>query len=657
VIVGAGFAGYNAVRQLSKLAGASIEITVINSTDYFLYLPLLPQVGAGLVEPRHICVSLLSRMPNVRFVLGTVTDVDARQKVVTWASPEGGSGQAGYDRIILTAGSVNKLLPIPGVADHAHGFRSIAEAIYLRDHITRQLELAAGAADEAERRARCTFVVVGAGYTGTEVAAQGQLLTTRLAKRMPGLAGQQIRWMLLDTAPRLLPELHEHLSKTAGRVLRRRGVEVRTGQSVATALDGCWVQLSTGEKVATHSLIWCVGVRADPLVSGLDLDTDRGRLVVDEFMAVPSAPDIYACGDCAAVPDLTRPGEICGMTAQHAQRQGKQVARNVAASLGAGKAKPYKHHDLGFVVDLGGLAAAANPLKIPLSGLPANVVTRAYHLIAMAGNRARVLAEWGLNVIVPAEVTSFGVIGPGSVPLDPDQPRSLPGIASAAPHRCAPRTGRRTAVDHGVFRSTRIVSGLMSSAGSGKRGNRHARQRHKRSPPDTAAPLPDKIPLAEARAGGRFGHDKPTVDNSIVLLIDHQVGLLASTRDTSSAAELKSNIVGLGRVAKALGLPTMIASSNAQWQNGDILPEIKELFPGTPIIRRTGIINAYEDPTFRTAFEKIVAETRSPDSSRQMVLLQPTAWDRKERRPPASRTPCPTVTTIASGFCPCLQAR
>jgi NADH:ubiquinone reductase (H+-translocating) len=424
VIIGAGFAGYNAARELSRLAGASIEITVINPTDYFLYLPLMPQVMGGLTEPRHICVSLLTRMPKVRFVLGTVTHVDVRQKVVAWSSPEGGSGQADYDRLILTAGSVNKLLPIPGVADYAHGFRSIAEAIYLRDHIIRQLELAAGAADEAERRARCTFVVAGAGYTGTEVAAQGQLLTTRLAKRMPRLGGEQIRWILLDTAPRLLPELDPRLSRTADRVLRRRGVEVRTGQSVATALDDCWVQLSTGEKVATHSLIWCVGVRADPLAADLDLDTNRGRLVVDEFMSVPGAPDIYACGDCAAVPDLTRPGEICGMTAQHAQRQGKQVARNVAASLGAGKARPYEHHDLGFLVDLGGLAAAANPLNIPLSGPLANVVTRAYHLSAMAGNRARVLADWGLNVITPAEVTSFGVIDAGSVPLDPDQPRS-----------------------------------------------------------------------------------------------------------------------------------------------------------------------------------------------------------------------------------------
>ncbi len=423
VIVGAGFAGFNAARELSRLAGATAEIVVINSADYFLYLPLMPQVAGGLVEPRHICVSLSRRLRTSRFVLGTVNHVDAKQRVVSWAGPEGAAGEVRYDRLILTAGSVNKLLPIPGIAQYAHGFRSIAEAIYLRDQVTRQLELAAVAADAAEREARCTFVVVGAGYTGTEVAAQGQLLTTRLARKMPGLAGQQIRWMLLDTAPRLLPELDPRLSRTADRVLRRRGVQVRTGQSVAEALDG-YVQLSTGEKVPTRSLIWCVGVRAVPLVSGLDLETSRGRLVVDEFMSVPGAEGIYACGDCAAVPDLTRPGQVCGMTAQHAQRQGKQVARNVAASLGTGKARPYKHHDEGFVVDLGGLAAAANPLKVPLSGPPANAVTRGYHLSAMSGNRMRVLADWTLNAITPPEETSFGMISAGSVPLDPDEPQA-----------------------------------------------------------------------------------------------------------------------------------------------------------------------------------------------------------------------------------------
>jgi NADH:ubiquinone reductase (H+-translocating) len=195
------------------------------------------------------------------------------------------------------------------------------------------------------------------------------------------------------------------LSKTAERILRRRGVEVLTGESVAEASEG-HVQLTTGDTVPTRSLIWCVGVRPDPLVDGMDLATARGRLVVDEFMAVPGVPDVYACGDCAAVPDLTRPGQVCGMTAQH------------------GAAKPYKHRDLGFLVDLGGLAAAGNPLNIALSGPVANALTRAYHLYSMSGNRSRVLTDWTLNGITHEEVTSFSVIDAASVPLDVNKPRA-----------------------------------------------------------------------------------------------------------------------------------------------------------------------------------------------------------------------------------------
>lgn len=421
VIVGAGFAGFNAAREAIRLLGSEYEIMVINSTDYFLYLPLMPQVAGGLIEPAHIRVSLARRLRKARFVLGTVKHIDSRQKTLIWAGPEGTSGELSYDRLILTPGSVNKLLPIPGITDYAHGFRTIREATYLHDHIIRQLELAALATDPAERAARCTFVVVGAGYTGTEVTANGQLLTTRLARKLPGLAGQEIRWMLLDLAPRVLAELDPRLSRTAERVLRRRGVEVLTRESVAQAMDGS-VKLTTGDTVVTRSLIWCVGVRADPLVDDVQLATNRGRLVVDEFMAVPSCPDVYACGDCAAVPDLTRPGQICGMTAQHAQRQGKLAARNVAASLGKGEPRPYKHGDLGFLVDLGRLAAAVNPLHIPLSGPPANVLTRGYHLYSMSGNRLRVLSDWTANGITSPEPTSLEVIDAKSVPLDVNKP-------------------------------------------------------------------------------------------------------------------------------------------------------------------------------------------------------------------------------------------
>ena len=169
---GGGFAGFNAARELSRLVGATTEIVVINPADYFLYLPLMPQVTGGLVEPSHIRVPLPGRLRRTRFVLGTVTHIDPSPsaKMVSWAGPEGAAGQVRYDRLILTAGSVNKLLPIPGIADYAHGFRTIAEAMYLHDHIIRQLELASVATDPAERAARCTCRPLGGQDRGREVA-------------------------------------------------------------------------------------------------------------------------------------------------------------------------------------------------------------------------------------------------------------------------------------------------------------------------------------------------------------------------------------------------------------------------------------------------------------------------------------------------------
>jgi NADH:ubiquinone reductase (H+-translocating) len=416
VIVGAGFAGFSAARELSRLSGGSADIVIVNPTDYFLYLPLLPEVATGILEPRRISVSLAAQLPDVRVVLGTVDTFDLAARTVTYTDPDDGRATLGYHRLVLAVGSVNKLLPVPGVTEYAHGFRGIPEALYLRDHLTRQIEMADVAADDAERAARTTFVVVGAGYTGTEVAAQGVLFTNALTRHPAGLAGR-VRWLLLDTADRVLPQLDERLARASDRVLRRRGVDVRLSTSVKEATaEG--VLLSDGDFVATRSLIWCVGVRPDPVVDGLHLEMDRGRLVVDEFLTVPGHPDVYACGDAAAVPDLTRPGEVTGMTAQHAIRQGTTVARNIAASYGQGRRRAYKHHDLGFVVDLGGFEAAANPVHVPLSGFPAKVVTRGYHLLQMPGNRVRVAADWLLDAVLPRQAVQLGLVRAPAVPLE-----------------------------------------------------------------------------------------------------------------------------------------------------------------------------------------------------------------------------------------------
>jgi NADH dehydrogenase len=229
--------------------------------------------------------------------------------------------------------------------------------------------LAEATDDPDLRAARTTAVVVGAGYTGAEVAAHGANYTAALARQHPRLRAHPPRWLLVDVADRVLPGLDARLSTTADAVLRARGVEVRTGTSVVAAMaDGVW--LSDGTFVPTRSLIWCVGVRPDPLVDELGLRLEQGRLAVDEYLQVPGWPGVYACGDAAAVPDLIRPGEITTMTAQHAVRQGQRAARNIAAGYGRGVRRPYRHRDLGFVVDLGGAQAAANPLRIPLSGVP-----------------------------------------------------------------------------------------------------------------------------------------------------------------------------------------------------------------------------------------------------------------------------------------------
>ncbi|MFJ4534826.1 FAD-dependent oxidoreductase [Streptomyces tibetensis] len=454
LIVGAGFAGYRTARTLSRLTRGRAHITLLNPTDYFLYLPLLPQVAAGVLEPRRVTVSLSDSLPDVRLVLGEADRVDLDDRTLHYTGPEGEGGTLAYDRLVLAAGSVNKLLPIPGVAEHAHGFRGLPEALYLRDHVTRQVELGASSDDPETCAARCTFVVVGAGYTGTEVAAHGQMFTDAQVRRHPLRQGMRPRWMLLDVAPRVLPEMDEKLSTTADRVLRQRGVDVRMGTSVKEAThDG--VLLTDGEFVKTRTLVWCVGVRPDPLVESLGLPMEKGRLLVDPHLQVPGRPELFACGDVAAVPDLENPGSYTSMTAQHAWRHGRIAAENVAASLGLGGARtPYRHRDLGFVVDLGGAKAAANPLGVTLSGVPAGAVTRGYHLAAMPGNRVRVAADWLLDAVLPRQAVQLGLVRSWSVPLDTSSPEVArvpggPGQRQEASARSGPGAALAADTDDG----------------------------------------------------------------------------------------------------------------------------------------------------------------------------------------------------------------
>ena len=412
LVVGSGFAGFHCMRRLEKhLPADAAELVLASAADYLLYSPLLPNVASGVVDPRHIAVGLHNALDRARVLLGHVVGVDVDGHTATLQRSDGSTREVSWDRLVLAPGGVTRTFDIPGVAEHALGLKTLAEAAFLRDHVLRELENADAAEDPARRRACCTFVVVGAGYSGTETAAQMQLVTTRAAADYPRLRPQDMRWVLVDLAPKILPELDRRLGEDAMKVLRRRGVEVRLGVTVEEA-TGEKVRLSDGDSIPTHTLVWCTGVTPSPLIKTLGLPTERGRLVVGADLTVPDHPDVFAFGDAAAVPDLTRPGKLTGQTAQHAQRQGKLAARNVAASLGFGKAVDYRHRDLGFVVDLGGFEAVASPFGVSLGGLPGLVATRGYHLLALPANRnrIRVSLDWLFDWVMRPQVAQLGFL-------------------------------------------------------------------------------------------------------------------------------------------------------------------------------------------------------------------------------------------------------
>ncbi len=411
LVVGGGFAGFHCARALEKLPPGTVDVTLVSSTDYLLYSPLLPDVAAGVIDPRAVAVPLHRTLSRTRIVTGRVTGLDLAGRTATVTGADGATTRVAYDRLALTSGSVTRTVPVPGLDEHAIAVKTLAEAVYLRDHVLGQLDVADATDDERLRRAATTFVVVGAGYTGTEVTAQLQLFTARALDRYPRLREVGTRWFLVDIAERVLPELGDRLGRYAQDRLRERGVQIRLSTSVEEVTADV-VTLSGGERIDARTLVWSAGVQPAPIAAATGLPVDHGRLVVDTSLRVPGHPEVFAAGDAAAVPDVTRDGAPTAPTAQHAQRQGVVLARNLAASLGHGTPRQYRHSDLGLVADLGGLQAVARPLGIPLTGVVAKVVARGYHLYALpsAANRVRVAGGWAMNALFTPSLARLGLV-------------------------------------------------------------------------------------------------------------------------------------------------------------------------------------------------------------------------------------------------------
>ncbi len=421
VIVGGGFGGAAVARRLERLLPASATISVINPTTSQLFSPLLSVATAGLVEPRHALIPLRRLLRRSVVVRGTAGEVNIAGRTIDVRLQAGGTERLHWDRLVLAPGSIARPSNAPGVAVHSRGLKSLGDAMALRTQVAEQLELAEAATELADRRRHATFVVVGAGYAGTEVTAELHAATTAALRLHPRVRETGIRWLLVQRSDRVLPQLGDRLGEHALQLLRRRGVDVRLDTTIEAAGPG-WVRLSRGEIIPTETLVWTAGVRADPWASRLGIPVDRhGRIIVDESLAVPGFPGIYALGDAARVPQHGERDGYAPPTATHATRQAVVCAENIAESFGTGGVRTHRHHDRSLFVNLGRRHAVASVSGVPLHGLLGWAATVTHRVTTLpVGSRRRVAFDWLARSGSVADLSASTQYAP--------QLMSLPGV-------------------------------------------------------------------------------------------------------------------------------------------------------------------------------------------------------------------------------------
>jgi NADH dehydrogenase len=401
LIAGGGFAGSYVARLLGGRSS-----TIVSTENFMLFTPMLPEAASGTLEPRHVVVPIRQMCPHSDLVVGQVTahDPDRRRlQVMT----EDRVFWIRYEQLVIALGSVVRTLPIPGLAEYALGFKSLGEAIHLRNHVLQRLEAAASATTEAHRRRELTFVFVGAGYAGVEALAELADLVRDALRYYPSLQSEPQHWVLVDAAPKILPEIPTRLGDYAAELLMRRGVDIRV-ETRLEEVEPHAARLSDGDRLLTSTVVWTAGVRANPLLGELSLPLDeRGRVKVDEHLRVEGAERIWSLGDCAAVPNQATPGMVDPPTSQHALRQARRLAKNLRGDL-----RPYRYRMLGEVATLGRYRGIASVFGIPLKGFLGWWVTRTYHLyqLPLFSRKLRVVTDWTVALLFRRDIAELGTL-------------------------------------------------------------------------------------------------------------------------------------------------------------------------------------------------------------------------------------------------------
>ncbi|GGR69806.1 MULTISPECIES: NAD(P)/FAD-dependent oxidoreductase [Streptomyces] len=422
LVVGGGYVGmYTALRLQRKLKAelnrGEAEITVVTPDPYMTYQPFLPEAAAGSISPRHVVVPLRRVLHRCHVVVGEVTSIDHAVRtaaVSTLATADrGGSAELlGYDELVLAPGSVSRTLPVPGLAEYGIGFKTVEEAIGLRNHVIEQMDIASSTRDPALRDAALTFVFVGGGYAGVEALGELEDMARYTARYYHNLRPEDMKWILVEATDRILPEVGPEMGRYTVTQLRRRNIQVLLDTRLESCADRVAV-LSDGQRFPTRTLVWTAGVKPHPLIAASGLPrTDRGRLRCTAQLTVDGAEHAWAAGDAAAVPDVTaaEPGTETAPNAQHAVRQARVLGDNIAHALRGEPLETYAHRYAGSVASLGLHKGVAQVYGRKLKGYPAWFMHRAYHLsrVPTVNRKARVLAEWTLAGLFKREIVSLG---------------------------------------------------------------------------------------------------------------------------------------------------------------------------------------------------------------------------------------------------------
>ncbi|MBB3663702.1 MULTISPECIES: NAD(P)/FAD-dependent oxidoreductase [Prauserella salsuginis group] len=417
LILGGGYVGlYTALGLQKKLRANEASVTIVDPQPHMTYQPFLPEAAAGSIEPRHVVVPLRRVLRRCHVLTARVNKIEHERKTVTVEAADGHIEQLGYDVLVVALGSVPRLLPIPGLAEQGIGIKTVGEAIYLRNHVLTKLDEASSTLDPDLRKRLLTFTVVGGGFAGIEALAELEDMTRDASKYYENIDPDDIRWVLVEAAGRILPEVRDTLGVWTVEQLEKRGIEVYLS-TAAKSFENGHVVLSDGTEFDSDTIIWTAGVKANPVVAESDLPTDkRGRLEATAALNVVGHPDVWTSGDVSAVPDLSRteedPTATCPPNAQHAVRQARHLAKNIIASLRGGKPTDYYHKNLGAVAGLGLHKGVADAMKMKIKGFPAWLFHRVYHVHAMPtfNRKVRILLDWALGGLFKRETISLGQI-------------------------------------------------------------------------------------------------------------------------------------------------------------------------------------------------------------------------------------------------------